>query len=1033
MSTQQPNAMELLRTGVSHHTAGRFDEAARLYEEALAAEPVNADGLHLLGVIAHQRGDQETAIKRIRQAIAINGDSAAFHSNLGIAYRSAGRTAEAVETLRRAVELDSASAGIRYNLANALTDAREFDEAIEAFRYSLAQESDNAGAWTGLGNAWRGVANYDESRRCHEQALSLSPAFAAAHHNLGLTFRDEGNLGKAVQSFLKAAAIDPGLLDAHISLGNVYEDVGEFARAIAAYDRALRLDPSSTSAAFNRALTILRRGDLRLGWSAYEARWRHNGKPRRFSEPEWDGSRGRDKTILVYSEQGIGDEVMFASCFAEVIGNVGQCLIECDARLVRLFARSFPSATIFPRMGEINPADVRPLPRWDVQIASGSLPKRLRNSFDSFPAHAGYLIPDPDQVRTWRARYDQLGAGLVVGISWQGGKDPVVRRQRSTRLKQWGPLFQVPGIAFVNLQYGDCRSEVVRCREDFSVPIHEWDDSDPIRDLDGFAAQIAALDLVISVDNSTVHLAGALNVPAWTLLHFACDWRWFEGRDDSPWYPSLRLFRQARTDGSPTERWSAVFERAATALREFAAARADAAHRQGLEQHNRGCLAEAVQNYERVIHLQPENAEALNNLGVAWKAIGRPDYAFGAYQRAVAIRPGFAPAWFNLGNAHREEGRLDEAIACYGRAHELTPDDIRIPVNLSVALRDRRQLDEAEECLKLVLRKVSDLPEARFNQSLIDLIRGNLSRGWDEYEWRLRDGSEPRAQLGPRWDGLPLDDRTLLVLSEQGIGDQVMFASCLSDVASRAKCCYVECDARLVPLLERSLPGIRAIARTTDPNAVPHVDSWDVVEFLGSLPRFVRRRVDDFPKTRGYLKPDSDAVAKWRSRLARLGGAFKVGIAWRGGKDAETQRQRSVPLELWQPILQVPGVRFVNLQHGPTAAEAVAIGSDLAVSIDDGSDCDPLANLDDFAAKIAALDLVLSVDNSTVHLAAALGRPVWTLLPLSCDWRWMVDGQTSPWYPTMRLLRCRAPNDWSPVLQLAARLLTSAAFTRDQI
>jgi len=433
-----------------------------------------------------------------------------------------------------------------------------------------------------------------------------------------------------------------------------------------------------------------------------------------------------------------------------------------------------------------------------------------------------------------------------------------------------------------------------------------------------------------------------------------------------------------------------------------------------------------------VIHLQPENAQVFNNLGVTWKAIGRPDYASAAYQRAVAIRPEFAPAWFNLGNAHREEGRLDEAIACYGRAHELTPDDIRILVNLSVAMRDRRQLDEADECLKLVLRKAADLPEARFNRSLIDLLRGNLPRGWDEYEWRLRDGSEPRAQVGPRWDGSSLDGRTLLVLSEQGIGDQVMFASCLADVAIRAKQCIVECDARLVPILERSLPGVRAIARSNDSNAVPDIGSWDVVEFLGSLPRFVRRRLADFSTAPGYLKPDPDAVAKWRSRLARLGGAFKVGIAWRGGKDAETQKQRSVPLELWRPILQVPGVRFVNLQHGPTAAEAVAIGADLAVPIDDGSDCDPLTNLDDFAAKIAALDLVLSVDNSTVHLAAALGRPVWTLLPLACDWRWMLDGQTSPWYPTMRLLRCRAPNEWNPVLQLAARMLTSAAFARNQ-
>jgi hypothetical protein len=270
-----------------------------------------------------------------------------------------------------------------------------------------------------------------------------------------------------------------------------------------------------------------------------------------------------------------------------------------------------------------------------------------------------------------------------------------------------------------------------------------------------------------------------------------------------------------------------------------------------------------------------------------------------------------------------------------------------------------------------------------------------------------------------------------LVLAEQGIGDQVMFASCLPDLLKGAGASFVECDSRLVPLFARSFPQIHAIASPADPAALPPVGYCDVIEYLGTLPRFLRRRIDDFPQAAGYLVPDPNLVAKWRSSLARLGGALKVGISWSGGKDAETRRRRSIPLELWRPLFQVSGVQFVNIQHGWAAAEATKANERFGIPLDDGSDCNPLQNLDDFAAKLAALDLILTVDNSTAHLAAAIGKPVWTLLPFAADWRWMLDRENTPWYPSMRLLRCRAADDWSELLQRAARLLTTAAFSRD--
>ncbi len=523
--------------------------------------------------------------------------------------------------------------------------------------------------------------------------------------------------------------------------------------------------------------------------------------------------------MLIYSEQGIGDEVMFASCIPEIIERAGACLIECEPRLLRLFARSFPKARCFPRTALTDPSLLQNLPDFELQIASGSVPRCLRRSFDTFPTHPGYLVPAADQVAEWRKRYEQLGSGLVVGISWKGGADAGTRRRRSTTLGQWASLFRLPGVAFVNLQYGDCRAEIDRFEREFGTKLHHWDVANPLADLDGFAAQIAALDLVISADNSTVHMAGALDTPVWTLLPYSCDWRWFTDRDESPWYPSMRLFRQASFREMAESNWNDVFARVSLALEDLIAQRAAELSRRATRLQKERCLAEAIQCLLSAAALRPRDPETLNNLGIAWKEGGRLDLAVAAYRRAIDARPDFAIPWFNCGNAHREDNRLIEAADCYDEARRRDPANSQVLVNLAVTLKHLRRLDEATECLNDVLERTPDLPAARFDRSLIWLLRGELGPGWDEYEWRLRQEPIPAPRGIERWDGTPLNGRSILVLSEQGIGDEVMFGSCLPQLAQEASRCVFQCDPRLVPLVSRSLPGVTVIPKTSDATA----------------------------------------------------------------------------------------------------------------------------------------------------------------------------------------------------------------------
>jgi hypothetical protein len=240
----------------------------------------------------------------------------------------------------------------------------------------------------------------------------------------------------------------------------------------------------------------------------------------------------------------------------DVIEQGISCLIECDERLIPLFERSFPKFSAIKRItvDEDYPDEIL---QSDIKIPIGSLPSLFRKDINSFPDRKSYLIPDNKEVVKWSGRFAELGKGLKIGISWRGGTTPNIIHRRSVTLDKWAELFSLSGIHFINLQYGDCKEELSKAKEKLGISIHDWADSDPLIDLEDFAAQIAALDLVVSVDNSTIHMAGALGVPVWVLLPFICEWRWLLNREDTLWYPTMRLFRQP----SPGE-WGSVITKA---------------------------------------------------------------------------------------------------------------------------------------------------------------------------------------------------------------------------------------------------------------------------------------------------------------------------------------------------------------------------------------------------------------------------------------------------------------------------------------
>jgi Tfp pilus assembly protein PilF/glycosyltransferase involved in cell wall biosynthesis len=430
-------------------------------------------------------------------------------------------------------------------------------------------------------------------------------------------------------------------------------------------------------------------------------------------------------------------------------------------------------------------------------------------------------------------------------------------------------------------------------------------------------------------------------------------------------------------------------------------------------------LAEAAESLRRAVALQPMSAEAYNNLGSVLGEQGSREEALEALRHALALKPDYAEAHSNLGVVLREQDRLEEALASFQRAVALRPEYTEGHYNLAVMLGDFDNQDEAIVGFERATELKPDYADAHFGVALARLLQGDLERGFAEYEWRWRcpafAGSRPTFSQ-PEWDGSPLAGRTLLVYAEQGLGDTLQFARYLPLVAADGGRVVLEAQRELVPLLRSLTGGVHVVTRG---EALP---PFDVHAPLLSLPRLLCTTLDTIPAAVPYLQPDAERVAAWNDELAQSGAGrngLRVGLVWAGNPDHKGDRRRSLPLAALAPLRQVPGIQLLGLQKGPAAVQAEAPPAGLEMT-----NLGPLlADFSDTAAVVEQLDLVITVDTAVAHLAGALGRPTWVLLPFAPDWRWLRERADCPWYPTARLFRQPKFGDWTDVVSEVASVL----------
>lgn len=431
---------------------------------------------------------------------------------------------------------------------------------------------------------------------------------------------------------------------------------------------------------------------------------------------------------------------------------------------------------------------------------------------------------------------------------------------------------------------------------------------------------------------------------------------------------------------------------------------------------------QAVAVLEQALQFNPHDPRLNNDLGRLLLDGGEFERAQTLFRNALAQDPLLKEAHTNLGITHQERGEREAAIAHYRAALAIDPVYTFALCNLAVLYFDQGQVEEAQTCLAKVLAREPNNAEALYMQALFMLAQGDFRGGWAGYELRVRQLFPPPPSYPyPRWQGEDLNGRSVLISSEQGLGDQIMFASCIPDLINAGARCVLICKDKLNRLFAHSFPRAQITSRS-NPELVKNFEPIDFVVPIASLGGHLRPNRDSFPAHDGYLQVSSQRIEAWRVRLDSLGDGLKVGIAWRGGTAVTRQDLRSIPLASWVPILRCGHTRFISLQHTDCAAELQALR--MAEGLDITYWPDALHDYYETAALVSALDLVITVQTAVFHLAGALGKPVWGLISASPEWRYGLTGETIPWYPSARLIRQRGVRDWEPVLNEAAHRLT---------
>ena len=986
-----------------------------------------------------------------------------------LALQGEGRLEEARSRYEALLQVQR-SAHTLNNLGVLYNETGRFDAALSCFDALVAQEPTQPRGHANRGVALKALGRVVEARQAYETALLLEPEFEAAHANLGNLFYAQGQYPQALSHLEWTCARKPQSSDARFLLAKTLLELQQHARARAeletivqkepdhadawgtlarvwaerhcmpealwCFEQGVRHRPDYAGLLYNRGLARLLTGDLAGGFADYERRFDVADFPSKrlaIAKPLWTGQDLTGKTLLVHAEQGLGDTLQFLRYLPLLAQRAAQVLLVIQEPLTSLL--ELPANVTLVHEGSRMPA-------CDMVCALLSLPHLLGAShITDIPQRIPYLRLDPARAASWQERF--TGSKLRVGLVWAGNPSHKNDANRSMPLELLRPLLECEGVDFFSLQVGERSQDIVS----LGLQQRVQDLSPKLQDFGDTAAALSQLDLLICVDTSIAHVAGALGFPVWLLLPWMPDWRWLLERDDSPWYPSMRLLRQRsyRDWGSVVQtlcedlqalaapasaagrarllRADALVEQGRGVLERGQGALAEPAFWQALRHcptHARAASALAIAAYrsghihaavtfgQRACRLNPTDPENWSNCGAFLKAGGRLDEALACQQQALELAPQSAQVLSNLGNTLGALGRWEEAIEQARQAVTQAPRHAEYHYNLGVALREVGQLAPALQAFRQAQALDPGHLKASLHEALLELLMGDLQAGWAHYEtrWVQPDAKEKRNFTQPLWTGQPLQGKTLLVHAEQGFGDTLQFMRYVPLLAQRGARVVLVVQPELESLARR-LEGCAQLVRSG-----ATLPPFDYQCPLLSLPHGFGTTVEQIPCQVPYVQPLAERRAHWQKVLGPAR-HYRVALVWAGRPTHGNDANRSLPLQRLLGLTRLDGVELLSVQKGDAVAQLDALGPEAGIRNLSGD----IHSFEDTAAILGLVDELITVDTSVAHLAGALGCQMRVLLPFIPDWRWLMDRSDSPWYPTARLYRQSRRGHWDDALQ----------------
>jgi len=890
----------------------------------------------------------DLAIQTYEQVISLQPNHAIAYNNMGILYNQSAHYQKAESCFARATQIDSNYANAWYNWGNTLKDQKNFHLAIEKF----------------------------------QKAISCKQSFAEAYNNMGECFEKDHQFDQSMAAFKKAITINPMLAGTFYNIGNLYYRKHQYDQAFKYFKHCIAIKPDYKNAHFHLSFTLLIQGDYLNGFKEYE--WRLRRGPFTgdlFNQPLWDGKPALDKSLFVYSEQGFGDNFHFCRFLTMIAGKVKYLFFGARTEQVRLF-KTIPGVDHVIGQGE-------KLPQFDLHCSLLSLPYLLQTSLQTIPCNIPYVFPDIlEQDTPLNEMIEKQANGLLrIGIVWGGNPENKNDHNRSIPLSTMARLFSMKGIRWFSFQKG-LHTKAIKEYETQVVDLSKY-----FNDFYDTALGLCQMDLLISVDTSVAHLAGALGIPVWLLIPPQPDWRWFLDQSDSPWYPTCHIFRKTDKDHD----WQNVIEQVIQAIHEMISHTPNswtkACFNEGLQHfHAKNDLLARV-SFQKVISRYPISWEAENNLSGLFSKQGHRHNAILYGQRACRRQTQNVHLWTHLAKQYIQCGHFDKAIICYRQAQQLR-----------------------------------DFTDARINYDTghLLLLKGHWDEGLQWYEYRRQCDIIPeRRQYDiPHWDGKPFPNKTLLLYSEfqgQSFIMYLRFAPLLKELGGTV---VLESTPGMYRLAMNTLSVDRIFYFPNNQDS-ESVSAFDIQASLESLPYLLNIPKEAIPHDQPYLQPNIKFIPLERFIQSRAQ-KMKIGVSW-FSEIADISKYLQIILQLL-PIFDLDDISFFHIGHNPLLSiETIDIPDnliDLSAFLDDSHD---------FASAIAQMDIIFSFDNIVGHLAGAMSKPVYMVIQKLHNWYWYLHTKQSEWYRSMTLFRASELLNDQALLKSMINKLTSESFKKNEL